>query len=76
MMYSGHPMGLFPSSPHAPRVVVTNGMVCTCVHPVCCVSGGREAGEDRVVHILYLYILYVHSMLFECESSGKQSGII
>jgi urocanate hydratase len=26
-MYSGHPMGLFPSSPEAPRVVVTNGMV-------------------------------------------------
>src|SRR5690606_16856404 len=26
-MYSGHPMGLFPSSKRAPRVVVTNGMV-------------------------------------------------
>ena len=26
-MYSGHPMGLFPSTPHAPRLVVTNGMV-------------------------------------------------
>lgn len=26
-MYSGHPMGLFPSSPDAPRVVVTNGMM-------------------------------------------------
>lgn len=26
-MYSGHPMGLFPSSQHAPRVVVTNGMM-------------------------------------------------
>ncbi len=27
VMYSGHPMGLFPSHPEAPRVVVTNGMV-------------------------------------------------
>ena len=27
VMYSGHPLGLFPSSPGAPRVVVTNGMV-------------------------------------------------
>lgn len=27
VMYSGHPLGLFPSSPRAPRVVVTNGMV-------------------------------------------------
>jgi len=26
-MYSGHPMGLFPSSDDAPRVVVTNGMM-------------------------------------------------
>lgn len=26
-VYSGHPMGLFPSSPDAPRVVVTNGMM-------------------------------------------------
>ncbi len=26
-MYSGHPMGLFPSNINAPRVVVTNGMV-------------------------------------------------
>ena len=26
-MYSGHPMGVFPSSKDAPRVVVTNGMM-------------------------------------------------
>ena len=26
-MYSGHPLGLFPSSAQAPRVVVTNGMM-------------------------------------------------
>ncbi|MFK7952476.1 MAG: urocanate hydratase [Ekhidna sp.] len=26
-LYSGHPMGLFPSSKEAPRVVVTNGML-------------------------------------------------
>jgi len=27
VMYSGHPLGLFPSHPDAPRVIVTNGMV-------------------------------------------------
>ncbi len=27
VMYSGHPMGLFPSHPDAPRAVITNGMV-------------------------------------------------
>lgn len=27
VMYSGHPLGLFPSHSNAPRVVVTNGMV-------------------------------------------------
>jgi urocanate hydratase len=26
-LYSGHPMGLFPSSKNAPRVIVTNGMM-------------------------------------------------
>ncbi|MBI5532092.1 MAG: urocanate hydratase [Deltaproteobacteria bacterium] len=26
-IYSGHPMGIFPSNPWAPRVVLTNGMV-------------------------------------------------
>jgi len=27
VMYSGHPMGLFPSNPASPRCIVTNGMV-------------------------------------------------
>src|ERR1700739_3151260 len=27
VMYSGHPLGLFPSSTNAPRVIVTNGMM-------------------------------------------------
>uniref|UniRef100_A0AC34FJ66 Urocanate hydratase n=1 Tax=Panagrolaimus sp. ES5 TaxID=591445 RepID=A0AC34FJ66_9BILA len=26
-LYSGHPLGLFPSHEHAPRVVITNGMM-------------------------------------------------
>ena len=26
VMYSGHPLGLFPSSPAAPRAVITNGV--------------------------------------------------
>lgn len=27
VLYSGHPLGLFPSAPNAPRVVITNGMM-------------------------------------------------
>jgi urocanate hydratase len=27
VMYSGHPLGLFPSNENAPRCVITNGMV-------------------------------------------------
>jgi urocanate hydratase len=27
VLYSGHPLGLFPSNPESPRVVVTNGMM-------------------------------------------------
>ena len=29
VMYSGHPMGLFPSLPSSPRAIITNGMVTT-----------------------------------------------
>ena len=27
VMYSGHPLGLFPSPRHGPRLVITNGML-------------------------------------------------
>lgn len=27
VMYSGHPLGLFPSHQRAPRLIITNGMV-------------------------------------------------
>lgn len=27
VLYSGHPLGLFPSHRDAPRVIITNGMV-------------------------------------------------
>lgn len=27
VLYSGHPLGLFPSHSRAPRLVITNGMV-------------------------------------------------
>jgi urocanate hydratase len=27
VLYSGHPLGLFPSHPNAPRVIITNGMM-------------------------------------------------
>lgn len=27
VMYSGHPLGLFPSPQRAPRLIITNGMV-------------------------------------------------
>jgi urocanate hydratase len=27
VLYSGHPMGLFPSHPDAPRVIITNGIM-------------------------------------------------
>ena len=35
VMYSGHPMGLYLSSQQAPRLVITNDMVCVCVVCVC-----------------------------------------
>lgn len=41
VMYSGHPLGLFPSSPGAPRLVITNGMVGP-GQPARCRRGPRE----------------------------------
>lgn len=32
VMYSGHPMGLFPSLPSSPRAIITNGMVSAQCH--------------------------------------------
>ena len=40
VLYSGHPLGLFPSHPDAPRVVVTNGMVIP--------NHSRKADYDRM----------------------------
>jgi len=40
VLYSGHPLGLFPSHPDAPRVVVTNGMVIP--------NHGSKADYDRM----------------------------
>lgn len=28
VMYSGHPLGLFPANQDSPRLVITNGMAC------------------------------------------------
>ena len=35
VLYSGHPMGLFPSHPMAPRCVISNGMVCVMLVWLC-----------------------------------------
>ena len=32
VLYSGHPLGLFPSNPESPRAVITNGMVSRIFH--------------------------------------------
>ena len=35
VLYSGHPMGIFPSSAGSPRAVITNGMVSHSSSPTC-----------------------------------------
>lgn len=52
VMYSGHPLGLFPSSPQAPRLVITNGMV-SLRQPACSLSRvklgkGGTVGEEAI----------------------------
>ena len=54
VMYSGHPVGLFPSPTSAPRLIITNGMVIssfnkTCnFHAITSFSGGAML---KLVHI-------------------------
>ena len=43
VLYSGHPLGLFPSHPDAPRVVVTNGMVIP--------NHSKKSDYDRMVSL-------------------------
>ncbi|VEL21537.1 unnamed protein product [Protopolystoma xenopodis] len=40
ILYSGHPLGLFPSPTSAPRLVITNGMLVP--------KAGQEAGYNRL----------------------------
>lgn len=70
VMYSGHPLGLFPSSPGAPRLVITNGMVGPRQWAWCLPMGWaagegvlRVGGEERQVlqtsfrhHILHPHL--------------------
>lgn len=42
VMYSGHPMGLFPSLPSSPRAIITNGMVTDQNAPSTCILVSLE----------------------------------
>ena len=48
VMYSGHPLGLFPSSPGAPRLVITNGMVgpVAAGHSACLGASGEPGAPN------------------------------
>ena len=65
VMYSGHPMGLFPSSSAAPRVVVTNGMVniyIDCNLPLHCTV---HANFSHICSNLHKRLLFYSSLLYE-----------
>lgn len=47
VMYSGHPLGLFPSSPCVPRLIITNGMVS--LGPQACGLPGAQPGKGGAV---------------------------
>jgi urocanate hydratase len=59
VLYSGHPLGLFPSSPEAPRVVVTNGMVIPAYgspeeHERLCALGVTSYGQMTAGSFMYI----------------------
>mgnify|MGYP000143919344 CR=1 FL=1 len=51
VMCSGHPQGLFPSNPAAPRVIITNGMV-------------RKILMLRLISLVYFYVFPIKSLDF------------
>lgn len=51
VMYSGHPLGLFPSLSSSPRAIITNGMVINKIFP--------SLLEPRVLNYLCLCITQV-----------------
>ena len=51
VMCSGHPQGLFPSNPAAPRVIITNGMV-------------RKILMLRLISLVYFYVFSIKSLDF------------
>ena len=59
VLYSGHPLGLFPSHRDAPRAVITNGMVClsVCLYvyvSVCLsVSVWQSVCDSIIVHMCF-----------------------
>ena len=62
-LYSGHPMGLFPSHPDAPRVVVTNGMVVPNYssrkdYEDMYATGQFDFSSDALVYLLYNLIAH------------------
>jgi urocanate hydratase len=55
VLYSGHPMGLFPSSNSAPRAVITNGMMIPNY-------SSRATYDRQVIHILPSYKLFLFTI--------------
>lgn len=53
VMYSGHPMGLFPSLPSSPRAIITNGMV--------------TAQHTQLTLTTYTFLLHFHTHVSRCN---------
>ena len=90
VMYSGHPLGLFPSHKNAPRVVVTNGMVIpnyskpddwerdnalgVSQYGQMTAGSYMYIGPQGIVHGTTITVLNAHGMLFVSSGLGGMSG--
>uniref|UniRef100_A0A8C9G5C6 Urocanate hydratase 1 n=1 Tax=Pavo cristatus TaxID=9049 RepID=A0A8C9G5C6_PAVCR len=73
VMYSGHPLGLFPSHQYAPRLVITNGMVGVSIFLHSMTAGSYcYIGPQGIVHGTVLTVLNAGRRYLKAEDlSGK-----
>jgi urocanate hydratase len=92
VVYSGHPLGLFPSSPDAPRVISTNGMLVGLFDNLkdfataaamgvsnygqMTAGGWMYIGPQGIVHGTYITLLNAGRLYLNIPASRDLAGVV
>uniref|UniRef100_A0A1I7ULW4 Urocanate hydratase n=1 Tax=Caenorhabditis tropicalis TaxID=1561998 RepID=A0A1I7ULW4_9PELO len=71
VLYSGHPLGLFPSTPDSPRMTVTNGMVNVCVKITLTQGAKTQTKSSRIIKSTCCAV-YNEAVMFLCGTSKNE----